>query len=63
MASEGFTQLSENLFRFTDSCNAYLVRDGDAGLMIDAGSGACLRPPPRRWRQERRMGAAHASPS
>ena len=42
MASEGFTQLSENLFRFTDSCNAYLVRDGDAGLMIDAGSGACL---------------------
>ncbi len=42
MTSEGFTELSENLFRFTDSCNAYLVRDGDAGLLIDAGSGACL---------------------
>lgn len=42
MTSDGFTQLSESLFRFTDSCNAYLVRDGDAGLLIDAGSGACV---------------------
>jgi glyoxylase-like metal-dependent hydrolase (beta-lactamase superfamily II) len=39
---ERFTRISENLFRFTDSCNAYLVKDGDVGLLIDAGSGACL---------------------
>jgi glyoxylase-like metal-dependent hydrolase (beta-lactamase superfamily II) len=33
-------ELSENLFVVTDSCNVYLVRSGDAGLLIDAGSGA-----------------------
>jgi len=34
------TQLSERLFAFEDACNVYLVRDGTAGLLIDAGSGA-----------------------
>lgn len=33
-------ELSENLFVATDTCNVYLVRSGDAGLLIDAGSGA-----------------------
>jgi glyoxylase-like metal-dependent hydrolase (beta-lactamase superfamily II) len=32
--------LSEHLFAFADTCNVYLVTDGDAGLVIDAGSGA-----------------------
>lgn len=33
-------ELSENLFVAEDTCNVYLVRSGDAGLLIDAGSGA-----------------------
>jgi glyoxylase-like metal-dependent hydrolase (beta-lactamase superfamily II) len=33
-------ELSESLFVATDTCNVYLVRRGDAGLLIDAGSGA-----------------------
>jgi glyoxylase-like metal-dependent hydrolase (beta-lactamase superfamily II) len=36
------TKLSPRLFRFSDSCNAYLVTDGDAALVIDPGSGAVL---------------------
>ena len=33
-------QLSEHLFVFQDTCNVYLVKDGEAGLLIDAGSGS-----------------------
>jgi glyoxylase-like metal-dependent hydrolase (beta-lactamase superfamily II) len=33
-------QLSKHLFLFEDTCNVYLLKDGDAGLLIDAGSGA-----------------------
>jgi hypothetical protein len=38
MTSDRFTRLSEeNLFRFTDRCNAYLVMIGATGLIdIDA---------------------------
>src|SRR5262249_17413036 len=36
------TRLSEHLYRFADTCNVYLLVDGDAGLLIDAGSGAVL---------------------
>src|SRR5262249_43954396 len=36
------TRLSEHLYRFADTCNVYLLTDGDAGLLIDAGSGAVL---------------------
>ena len=32
-------QLSEHLYVFDDTCNVYLVKDGEAGLLIDAGSG------------------------
>ncbi len=39
-ASGRLRRLSEHLFAFEDTCNAYLVTDGDAGLLIDAGSGA-----------------------
>ncbi|MBL8793681.1 MAG: MBL fold metallo-hydrolase [Planctomycetia bacterium] len=35
-------RLSTHLYRFTDTCNVYLLTDGDAGLLIDAGSGAIL---------------------
>ena len=40
--SERLTRLSEHLYRFDDTCNVYLLADGDAGLLIDAGSGAVL---------------------
>jgi glyoxylase-like metal-dependent hydrolase (beta-lactamase superfamily II) len=40
--AEKLTKLSEHLFRFEDTCNVYLLVDGDAGLLIDAGSGTVL---------------------
>jgi glyoxylase-like metal-dependent hydrolase (beta-lactamase superfamily II) len=35
----GLRQLSEHLFVLEDTCNVYLIRDGEAGLLIDVGSG------------------------
>jgi glyoxylase-like metal-dependent hydrolase (beta-lactamase superfamily II) len=35
-------KLSENLFLLEDTCNVYLVRDGNRGLVIDFGSGKIL---------------------
>jgi glyoxylase-like metal-dependent hydrolase (beta-lactamase superfamily II) len=35
-------RLSPHLYRFRDTCNVYLLREGTAGLLIDAGSGAIL---------------------
>ena len=40
--AERLTQLSEHLYRFRDTCNVYLLVDGEAGLLIDAGSGEVL---------------------
>ncbi len=37
-----FIRLSEHLYRFRDTCEVYLVKDGDRGLLIDAGSAAVL---------------------
>lgn len=37
-----WTRISEHLYQFTDTCNVYVVVDGSAGLLIDAGSGAVL---------------------
>lgn len=37
-----FERLSEHLYRFRDTCEVYLVRDGDRGLLIDAGSADIL---------------------
>ncbi len=34
-----WTQLSEHLYVWPDTCNVYCVTDGDRGLLIDAGSG------------------------
>ena len=36
-------QLSEHLFAFEDTCNVYLVTSGEAGLLVDVGSGAVAR--------------------
>lgn len=38
--SNTLIQISEHLYCCGDTCNVYLLVDGDAGLVIDAGSGA-----------------------
>jgi len=35
-------QLSRNLFRFESTCNVYLIRNGDAAILIDFGDGSVL---------------------
>ncbi|MBV9307546.1 MAG: MBL fold metallo-hydrolase, partial [Acidobacteriaceae bacterium] len=35
-------KLSDNLFLLEDTCNVYLIRQGDRGLLIDFGSGRIL---------------------
>jgi glyoxylase-like metal-dependent hydrolase (beta-lactamase superfamily II) len=40
--SERLTALSNHLYQFADTCNVYLLVDGEHGLLIDAGSGAIL---------------------
>lgn len=35
-------KLSDNLFLFEDTCNVYLIRKADRGLLIDFGSGKIL---------------------
>jgi glyoxylase-like metal-dependent hydrolase (beta-lactamase superfamily II) len=35
-------QLSDNLFRLEDTCNVYLIRDGNRGTLIDFGAGRIL---------------------
>ena len=40
--NEKITKLSDNLFLFCDTCNVYVIRDGDRGLLIDSGSGNIL---------------------
>jgi glyoxylase-like metal-dependent hydrolase (beta-lactamase superfamily II) len=42
VSDSAFTQLSPNLFWFRDTCNVYLLRDGSAALLIDAGSATVL---------------------
>ncbi len=37
-----WTRISDRLFVWEDTCNVYCVTDGDAGLLIDAGSGDVL---------------------
>lgn len=35
-------RLSDNLYVFRDTCNVYVLKNGDRGLLIDFGSGAVL---------------------
>ena len=35
-------QLSPNLYWYRDTCNVYLLKDGERGLLIDFGSGGVL---------------------
>lgn len=41
-ARAAFQEVSPDLFIWTDTCNAYVLRDGDAALMIDLGDGTVL---------------------
>ena len=38
--------LAPNLFVWTDTCNVYVIRDGDAALLIDLGDGSVLEQLP-----------------
>jgi glyoxylase-like metal-dependent hydrolase (beta-lactamase superfamily II) len=35
-------QLAPNVFVWTDTCNVYVIKDGDAALLIDLGDGSVL---------------------
>ena len=35
-------QLSDNLFWWIDTCNVYILRDGDEAILIDFGAGDVL---------------------
>ena len=37
-----FKKISDNLFCFQDTCNVYVIKQGETALLIDAGSGAVL---------------------
>lgn len=37
-----FTKLTENLYRYTDTCNVYVIKDGNRAILIDFGTGAVL---------------------
>ncbi len=39
---ETIQKISEHLYRFSDTCNVYAIKDGETALLIDAGSGALL---------------------
>lgn len=42
MGPTHLTQLSPNLFWYRDTCNVYVLKDGEWGLLIDFGSGEVL---------------------
>ena len=35
--------IAPNLYRFTDTCNVYVLKDGDAALLIDFGDGGVMK--------------------
>ena len=37
-----FHEVLPDLFEWTDTCNVYVLRDGDAALLIDLGDGSVL---------------------
>ncbi len=40
--ADNFTRITEHLYKFFDTCNVYIIKDGDRGILIDAGSGKVL---------------------
>ncbi|MEH7380562.1 MBL fold metallo-hydrolase [Bacillus sp. JJ1533] len=41
-----FTQISNHLFLYEDTCNVYIIRTGDSAVLIDLGSGDVLEKLP-----------------
>lgn len=37
-----FTEIRPGLYRWSDTCNVYVLRDGDAALLVDLGDGSVL---------------------
>ena len=37
-----FTQIQPDIFQWSDTCNVFVVRDGDAAVLIDLGDGSVL---------------------
>lgn len=42
-----FTEVAPDIFAWSDTCNAYVIRDGDRGLLVDLGDGGLLDDLPR----------------
>ena len=40
-----FTPIAPDIFLWSDTCNVFVVRDGDAALLIDLGDGSACRVP------------------
>jgi glyoxylase-like metal-dependent hydrolase (beta-lactamase superfamily II) len=40
--TDNWTHISEHLYQLSDTCNVYLISDGEHGLLIDTGSGAIV---------------------
>jgi glyoxylase-like metal-dependent hydrolase (beta-lactamase superfamily II) len=38
----GFTLIAPNIYRWADTCNVYVLREGDKALLIDLGDGSVL---------------------
>jgi len=37
-----FTEIAPGIFRWADTCNAYVIKDGSAAILIDLGDGSVL---------------------
>ena len=46
------TQISPNLYVLRDTCNVYVLKDGNRALLIDFGSGHVLEPAQPDWRDQ-----------
>jgi len=42
MRQQSFKQIEPDLFVWTDTCNVYVLKDGDAALLVDLGDGSVL---------------------
>ena len=41
-SQNAFRQIQPGLFVWTDTCNVYVLKDGDAALLVDLGDGSVL---------------------
>jgi len=40
--TNNFIRITDHLYKFSDICNVYIIKDEDRGILIDAGSGKVL---------------------